>query len=290
MNAIFELKQNNIDRILAQELARKLRLENRLTRESQRLINEIIRTSVNLYSSTGQLLNASEFLDEWNVLLRQHYRRSTSGFSSTLRRQINANSENFSELALSRINSTQLADAINNRIREFVANRPPISARQIVNTTQNDLDRSLTKAITDVLQEQPTAAVLSNAQVSRALGKNMRVTTGGRSTTIGQNETSIATEGAKNIESMSIDTLASDVVNVRKMWITVGDDRVRPQQGGNFNHVAADRQLVDEEDSFIVSNQRLMFPTDTSLGASLGNVINCRCLATRFALDISPPA
>ena len=283
------LKQLTADQILARDSAIKLRLENRLEREAKALLNQVTRSAVGLYAASGQLLNANEFTDEWEVLLRQHNRRASVKFDDTLRSEINTNSEDFSNQSLEVVNSDQLDSAVQLAILAGIGARVPRSARSITNTTQDDLTRSLTNAITDVLQEAPAGAQITNRQVSRALGKNLRRTMAGRPVTIAMTETGFSAEGAKNIEAQQINTQASGFIEVSKMWITVGDNRVRPQQGGFFNHVAADRQLVPEDEAFIVSGERLMFPTDTSLGASLGNTINCRCIATRFARDISPP-
>ena len=66
-----------------------------------------------------------------------------------------------------------------------------------------------------------------------------------------------------------------------KVWSTMLDAKVRPA------HAAAEGQgsngSVRAEAPFTVGGERLMFPGDTSLGASLGNVINCRCSAAYFA-------
>ncbi len=58
---------------------------------------------------------------------------------------------------------------------------------------------------------------------------------------------------------------------LKKTWVTMGDKKVRPA------HQAANFQTVPENEPFIVMNERLMFPGDTSLGASMENVANCRC-------------
>lgn len=63
-----------------------------------------------------------------------------------------------------------------------------------------------------------------------------------------------------------------------KSWLTQRDDRVR--NGDVYDHVSADSQQVDLDSPFIVSNEKLNFPNDTSLGATAGNVINCRCFVT----------
>lgn len=63
-----------------------------------------------------------------------------------------------------------------------------------------------------------------------------------------------------------------------KIWISAHDARVRPSNtNSRFDHHDADIQKVDLEDAFEVSREHLMFPGDTSLNASAGNTINCRC-------------
>jgi len=65
-----------------------------------------------------------------------------------------------------------------------------------------------------------------------------------------------------------------------KEWITARDTAVRPagSRGGPvFDHVSADGQVVPKRQPFTVSNEPLMHPGDTMMGASPGNVINCRC-------------
>jgi hypothetical protein len=64
-------------------------------------------------------------------------------------------------------------------------------------------------------------------------------------------------------------------------WIRTIDRRTRgydPKRKSRFDHYNAS-QTVPLADPFVVSGQRLRFPGDTSLGASAGNVCNCRCSA-----------
>lgn len=63
---------------------------------------------------------------------------------------------------------------------------------------------------------------------------------------------------------------------IGKKWRSANQERTRP------GHRMADGQIVPLEDPFLVANGRgqlepLMFPGDTSLGASASNVIQCRC-------------
>ncbi len=62
----------------------------------------------------------------------------------------------------------------------------------------------------------------------------------------------------------------------KKIWVTMGDDLVRTFP---FDHDSANGQEQFIDDPFVVSGELLQFPGDWSLGASLGNLINCRCSA-----------
>jgi predicted ABC-type ATPase len=63
-----------------------------------------------------------------------------------------------------------------------------------------------------------------------------------------------------------------------KEWRSMGDSLVRrPPKSVFYNHLRADSGQVPTNKPFIVSGEALMFPGDTSLGATPGNVINCRC-------------
>lgn len=60
-------------------------------------------------------------------------------------------------------------------------------------------------------------------------------------------------------------------IKVRKKWVATKDMRTR------YNHAAADGQVVDYDKPYIVGGEKLMFPGDGSMGASAGNLYNCRC-------------
>lgn len=58
----------------------------------------------------------------------------------------------------------------------------------------------------------------------------------------------------------------------KKTWLTMHDKRVRN------SHVEADGQEVDINKPFEVGSSELMFPGDLSLGSSLKEICNCRCV------------
>jgi len=70
----------------------------------------------------------------------------------------------------------------------------------------------------------------------------------------------------------------------KKAWANQGDSRVRSTPEDKFNHLFAE-QTVTLDKPFIVSGEQLRFPGDSSLGASIGNIIECRCSATYDIAD-----
>jgi len=66
-------------------------------------------------------------------------------------------------------------------------------------------------------------------------------------------------------------------VELQKVWLSTKDSRTRRPPESPFDHLHANGKKVDINDSFEISGEKLGFPGDSSLGASAGNVINCRC-------------
>lgn len=64
-----------------------------------------------------------------------------------------------------------------------------------------------------------------------------------------------------------------------KEWISTIDQRTRVQK---FDHISPMGQVRKNNRWFSVSGERLNYPGDKSLGASAGNVINCRCASVSY--------
>lgn len=69
-----------------------------------------------------------------------------------------------------------------------------------------------------------------------------------------------------------------------KEWAAHLDHRVRD------SHRAADGQVQPAGQPFTVGGARLMYPLDSSLGAPLGEIINCRCTVLPVIADAAGPA
>lgn len=77
---------------------------------------------------------------------------------------------------------------------------------------------------------------------------------------------------ASNLASLN----AARATNLRlnKRWVATRDARTRSR------HASAHGQIRPLDEPFAVGGQRLMYPGDTSLGATADNVIQCRCTQT----------
>jgi hypothetical protein len=206
---------------------------------------------------------------------------------------------------------------IDEGIRIFLENRANGRSNIIDKTTQEDYEDAIKEA-KEVLAEEGNAAPTERELMITASGIFYRKGRG-RITGIANTETQSTTEGLRrqitvkahdeledvmltrdkeraeeiykisgdyttykfkeNIETGEVATLAAILALARKEWQTMGDILVRRPPKSSFNHVAANGQRVGIMEPFIVSGQLLMYPGDSSLGASKGNVINCRCLS-----------
>lgn len=84
-----------------------------------------------------------------------------------------------------------------------------------------------------------------------------------------------AYEIKKGIDKENTNYLLGLLVLAQKSWQTMGDAKVRTSP---FNHASANGQSVNLAEYFIVSGELMGFPGDMSMGASVGNIINCRCV------------
>ena len=81
------------------------------------------------------------------------------------------------------------------------------------------------------------------------------------------------TECHSAVSAGSFETAKQSAAVRYKDWLFINDDRVRDNI--DFDHTNVQR--VEKEQPFIVSGEQMMFPGDSSLGASAGNIIMCRC-------------
>ena len=100
-----------------------------------------------------------------------------------------------------------------------------------------------------------------------------------RAETIVRTETMVASSIG---QAAMMDDAAKFIPNLKKMWVSTLDDRVRGKDGGLYpdskaDHFGLDRQVADHDKPFVDprNNDKLMYPRDTAGKAE--STINCRC-------------
>lgn len=155
-------------------------------------------------------------------------------------------------------------DVQNPRVQTFLAQYGANRIQDLVNeTTKEQLKTQLIQGV----QQGESIAQLS-ARVSEVFSEAK----GPRAETISRTEVIRATNWGQ------AEAWRQSGVIEQKEWISTPDERTRGQDPGDlFNHVEPDGQIRALDEPFLVSGQLMMFPGDDSLGASAGNLINCRC-------------
>lgn len=84
--------------------------------------------------------------------------------------------------------------------------------------------------------------------------------------------TYIAANSTNSLRNLDDYIIAKKSGKKKKRWVTKMDLRVRK------THKITNGKLVDIDKPFVIGTSRLMFPCDTSLGASMSEIANCRCV------------
>jgi len=131
----------------------------------------------------------------------------------------------------------------------------------IVNNTSNKLEGIILAGLQQGLDVRQIARQIRKEGFSVA-----------RARTIANTEIATASNGG------SFEGALSSGVNFKKRWVAFSDGLTRGSDPRDrFNHLSQAIDDVNKQDPFIVSGERMMFPADRTMGASPGNVINCRC-------------
>lgn len=255
----------------ALDLNAKLRLEVQLRPRIERVNRKLVRQVTRSLGNEGTLPDVEGISrEELEPILAEHYLAVGAIFSRRTRGQLSGGA---------RMTDEESA-AVDAALAEFFDRRVPDQARQIGGTNARDASDAVVVAelerrrLVDEGAPMPSRreeALIVGAVFSRKLG--------GRTTSIVMLETQAPAEASKQTE---VDVLLGNDPAVLggdptpdprsdKEWATQGDQRVRQA------HLDADSDIVPANQPFTVGGQFLMYPGDTSLGATVDNVINCRC-------------
>lgn len=249
------------------DIRKKIKLGRKLIGELRPFNNRIVKDVVRSFAKNGEIANAGKFNEDMESMLLNHYERTGDQFdgdiSKTLPKDIAVTSNETATIAAI-LTSFYLARSVNQTGR-------------IMNTTQININSSILAGTRQAVADTIPGSFPSRREIALNAGAVLKRKLNGRNSGIAGTETQAVSEEAKQVEAEVLTLGAPKEVEPDKEWVTAGDEVVRHPPESNFNHVAADSQKVKLNDLFEVSGQLLKMPGDTSHGASLGNVINCRC-------------
>lgn len=253
-------KPNEIEskREASRQLNKKLRLEKRLSKKMRRLLRRINRDMKRVFDESGFVITAEPYRDEFGKIIDDHWKKTTAQFAPIALKVINDALKKEGEPPIKKTDPVLML-----ALAAFISRNVQESADKITRTSTNNIAKAMRQTEGD----------------AAASKKKLDHIAAGRSETIAATETQKAAEGAKRTTMANAPNispavaLGAIVLRSFKQWVTRGDGKVRP------DHSAADFQEVPVDDPFFVGGELLMYPGDTSLGASLWNIINCRCVA-----------
>jgi len=258
------LTESNIQRRSADELAFKLRLERPLIIKFRRLFRDIGRDLAIVYGATGQVQSANVYRSEVEGLLKPIYRQAGRKVGSLTRDNIKSVFVDW---------ETKQEPAVDREVIDFVNGQPVIRARHITGTNQTELGGAVMSV---VIAAGLAGETLNNEEIGKRAAKVFTEKQMHRADVIAMTEVQNAVEGSKFVELSALVALGVTVgavsltTAVEREWVAVLDTKTRA------SHVVADGQRRGLR-PFDVGVDKLNFPGDTSLGASLANIINCRC-------------
>lgn len=152
----------------------------------------------------------------------------------------------------------ELDDKYGAAVKKFIRKWSSQRGSDISKTTNKKLDKILARGAADGLSEQEIARSIRDG-IGGALGNS-------RAMTIARTETHSASQDA------AFEAIQETGLNVVKEWISVEDDRTRP------DHVDANGQVRDMDKPFDIGEEgdELLYPGDPSGPAN--QVVNCRCV------------
>lgn len=275
------------------EGALKRRLENTFLRVISPLFSSMASDYRISLASTGTLPNQPTmeyYRSSWQAALKKHYERVQRAFSGMVQTEQDvikqAGNEDVSE------------DDLREALLIWAVMSSERSAKNIMDTNEKNMREALTEANEELRREgQPT----DNRSVAALAVMILRRKLKARAGIIAMFETQQAAENAKFSEAevlggakpSQIAGAPAVALLVEKVWRTMQDNRVRPSplypgQDPRFNHRVAEGQRRKIHEAFNVSGEKLMYPGDTSLGATVKNVIACRCASIYRVSE--PPA
>lgn len=277
---------------VAEQVAKKLKLENKLKPVLRKFFKQLSSDVKTIWVTTHTLPTLDSYQSELSIILRQHYRDVAKVFKTTTRDSIKCADNDFilkqneqendteNAIALGILLMPEFTNKVEKDIMAFINKQSQNQASIILDTTQQELQNIAAKIITDA-----SGKPFDNIDIGNQIENEFNKSSIDRVDTIATTETQISSEKTKWIEAAALaiflDAAFAPEITV-KTWNAVMDSKTRPA------HAAANGQQVNINQTFIVGGERLSTPGDMTHGASIGNIIHCRCVAT-YGVIKRPP-
>lgn len=254
------------------ELADKIFVETLFLRDLDKFFKHIIEAvRIDLESSekkrfvteTKQIDIERMFSDEIDFLLKLNYAR---GAQQVIKRFVE---DPFVNELYSKQEIRRIVDETMSNINGYVVRRTNLVVPEILKTTENNISQAqvfVAKIITDA------EISITEAEKNSMIIDNLTDRLENRKEGIAVTETNNIYENSKQILGGYVDEkLSKQGESLDKRWSAFLDHKTRRA------HAMAHGQRVPQASLYNVGGEYLMYPTDTSHGASVKNTINCRC-------------
>jgi hypothetical protein len=254
-------------RDILDEVRRKIALEETIKPKVRWAFGKLIGSFQRFWPVHQILPPKFDHVTRFTGVLRTHYGRVGRAFRDVVAEGVSR-----------RLSQEQIA-VRDNSYRLWVEHRSPLQAAAVVNTSLRQMAASIPAAMRTLHAQGMTVTPQSTARVA---ANALRIAFSRRVDGIATYETQTSAETIKLMEAQVMTGRLSpgqipldQQIQMIKSWNSQRDTRVRA------GHVRADGQTVMIDQPFIVDykgrQERLLIPGDRSLGASLGNVMKCRC-------------
>jgi hypothetical protein len=249
-------------KVAQKQLRTKLKLEKTLERRMRKFFAKQNRNFKSWWNQIGVIYNADLMIDELEKILSDHYKRTAGKFLPNVFDEINRALKGGGLSSMSSSEKAAIASAV-----ALLASRESRASARVITDTSNRIMKT-TMQLNDY-DPVPAQVQIRNKNISR-------------SKTIAMTETQKASEGTKQKASEKAEdvitggVIGRQILRAKKQWLTRQDKRVRPA------HRDADGQIRYLNEPYNVKGQDLMYPGDSSFGATPDNYINCRCNSVQF--------
>lgn len=293
-------KKAFVDKLVEQQI----NIEEKFQPKLRSLFRDMGRDLASVYISTQTIPNAENFTPQMITLLRGHYRKVIPQFGFFIRNQLGVKHHFAPE-------KKQIGDDFELESAVYINNHSETQSDIIIDHQQTEWHRNINKALVGLLllMDTPASRIATtqgmdpaartgilqnmvdanptfnedkkNRELRKLINREVGASSVSRAKAIALTETNNPINFAMETEAeLAINdpatVAAATAAGVRlsqaqKEWVAVLDRRTRP------THVAADGQVVGLNETFNVGGFSMRFPTDGSLGAPAGEIVNCRC-------------